>query len=84
MENFVGGDCGGKVFMVDVRLDYDIDSRWSNGAFGAVKVMENRERRCRKGRVLAKVQVDGTNGGFCGGHTGGGHDCQSSERSFEV
>lgn len=84
MKNFVCGDCGGKVFMVDVRLDYDIDSSWSNGAFGAVKVLENRERGCGKGRVLAKVQVDGTNGGFCGGHTGGVHDYQRSECSFEI
>lgn len=55
MKNFVRGDCGGKVFMVDVRLDYDIDGSWSNGAFGAVKVLENRERGCGTGRVLAKV-----------------------------
>lgn len=84
MEKFVRGHCGRKVFMVDVRLDYDIDSRWRNGTFGAVKILENRERGCGKGRVLAKVQVDGTKGGFCGGHTGGGHDCQRSERSFKV
>lgn len=84
MENFVGGDCGWEVSMVDVRLDYSIDGRWGNGAFGVVKVMENRERCCGEGRVLAEVEVDGANGGFCGSQTGGGHDCQYRECSLEV
>lgn len=82
MESFVDGNCGWEVFMVDVRLDYSIDGRWGNGAFGAMKVTENRERCCGKGRVLAEVEVDWTKGGFCGRHTRGSHDRQYGERSL--
>lgn len=70
--------------MVDVRLDYSIDGRWGNWAFRAMKVTENRERGCGKGWVLAEVEVDWTNGGFCGCHTRGGHDRQYSECGLDV